>query len=239
MVDSLLPKEELNSQFWSENKKLNPEVRKQLLLTARNFKQFLNLEDLSLQDKLKLIDIRFTGSLAQYTWSQYSDVDLHLVFDFSSIEQEYLETTKQYLQARKALWNAQHDVTIHGYDVEIYPEDVVEKHIAAGLYSIAKDEWINKPVYKSLEADRNLIKQKVQGFLEIMDILGQEKLSPEDLIKSINKLKDKIKKMRQAGLAREGEQSIENLVFKVLRRIGMLDNLENLKTSLVDSNLSL
>jgi hypothetical protein len=48
------------------------------------------------------------------------------------------------------------------------------------------------------------------------------------LINKVQKLKDKIKKMRQSGLEEGGEYSIENLVFKTLRRNGYLNKLNNI-----------
>jgi hypothetical protein len=45
---------------------------------------------------------------------------------------------------------------------------------------------------------------------------------------AIQKIKDKIKRMRRSGLAKGGEYSIENLTFKVLRRSGYIEELYNL-----------
>jgi hypothetical protein len=45
---------------------------------------------------------------------------------------------------------------------------------------------------------------------------------------AIQKIKDKIKRMRRSGLAKGGECSIENLTFKVLRRSGYIEELYNL-----------
>ena len=41
----------------------------------------------------------------------------------------------------------------------------------------------------------------------------------------IDRVKDKIMKMRKSGLESEGEYSVENLAFKVLRRKGLLGKL--------------
>ena len=58
-------------------------------------------------------------------------------------------------------------------------------------------------------------------------------------IRSIKTLKEKIKKMRQAGLDREGEYSFENIAFKVLRRTEMLDKLSEIETKAYDQSLTL
>ena len=52
-------------------------------------------------------------------------------------------------------------------------------------------------------------------------------------------LKDKIKRMRRAGLARTGLFAPENLAFKMLRRSGHIETLFNAFTGAYDSTLSL
>jgi hypothetical protein len=45
--------------------------------------------------------------------------------------------------------------------------------------------------------------------------------------------------MRQAGLERTGEWSVENLVFKILRNLGIIDQLTEKIRELEDQELSL
>jgi len=62
------------------------------------------------------------------------------------------------------------------------------------------------------------------------------------LSKDLDKLravKDKVTKMRKAGLARAGEWSVENLVFKILRNLGVIDAITEKIRELEDSELSL
>ena len=61
----------------------------------------------------------------------------------------------------------------------------------------------------------------------------------DKLIRSIKSLKERIKKMRQTGLDREGEYSYENIAFKVLRRMEFLDKLSELETLAYDKSLTL
>ena len=53
------------------------------------------------------------------------------------------------------------------------------------------------------------------------------------------KLLDKIKRMRKAGLAEGGEFSVENLVFKKLRDNGVIEKLMKIKNDEIDKKLSL
>jgi hypothetical protein len=58
---------------------------------------------------------------------------------------------------------------------------------------------------------------------------------PED----IDKIMKKLKQYRQAGLDAHGEFSTENLVFKSLRNNGDLEHLDNKRTELYNTKLSL
>jgi hypothetical protein len=58
-------------------------------------------------------------------------------------------------------------------------------------------------------------------------------------LEQLRVVKDKITKMRQAGLERAGEWSVENLVFKIVRNLGLIDKITDLTRELEDQELSL
>ena len=239
MINKLLPQKELNPKFWDANKKLRSEVREHQLRIALEFKKFLQLPETKLTEKVQVVNVKFTGSLANYNYSEYSDVDLHLMLDLSNVPAEELPLVTEYLQSRKDLWNNNHEIDIYGYNVECYPEPYGQPHFATGTYSVTKDEWMVEPNYEAVEPDKELIEKKVTGFMNILKSLESADMKPEDMIKSIEILQTKIKKMRQAGLSEEGEFSVENLVFKILRRLGALDKLSTLKGTILDKSISL
>jgi len=72
---------------------------------------------------------------------------------------------------------------------------------------------------------------------EIYDEMGE--VDNEETIERVEQLTEKIKKMRQSGLESGGEFSVENIVFKVLRRNGMLDRLYDIKTVAYDKSVTL
>lgn len=238
-ISKLLPKDELNPKFWDKNKHLNSEVREHLLQIALEFKKYLQLKEANLEGKIFVVDTKFTGSLANYNWSEYSDVDLHLDIDLSQLTPEEKPLAFEYLQARKALWNLEHEIDIYGYNVELYPEEHGQQHFSTGVYSVANDKWIIEPNKENVNPDKELIQKKVTGFLSILNELGKSDMSPENMIKGIEILQTRIKKMRQAGLESEGEFSTENLVFKILRRLGFMDNIAKLKQTILDKSISL
>ena len=60
----------------------------------------------------------------------------------------------------------------------------------------------------------------------------------ETLIVQIKRIFKKIKDGRKAGLAREGEFSIENLVFKLLRRNGYIEKIITIRREAYDSKFN-
>ena len=78
----------------------------------------------------------------------------------------------------------------------------------------------------------------MDSIYDLYDEMKKEK-NYDVVVEKADKIKDKIKKMRQAGLDKAGEFSVENLVFKVLRRNGMLDRLSDIKTVAYDKSVTL
>lgn len=222
---------ELNKQFWAPNNKLNPTIRKALMKIAKEFYNSIDLEN-----KPKVKDIVFTGSLANYNYSEYSDVDLHILFEFGKDK----ELLSQFFLLAKSKWNDKHDITIKGYDVEVYAEDASSPHVATGLYSVLKDTWIKEPKKEAPAYDEQDVMTKVKYFVGMFDELVNQYKSGQldELDKKIKKFRNKLGKFRQSGLQKGGEFSTENLAFKLLRRAGYIEKLANLQNMTVDKQLS-
>lgn len=233
-LSSFKTRDILNPKIWDDNGKLRADIRTRLLMIADDFFETLDIPWVDIED------IVLTGSLANYNWSQYSDVDLHVLVDYKDID-DNLELAKEYLTSKKNLWNDKHDITIKGFDVELYTQDVSEKHISTGVYSIFWDKWLIKPSKGEKSIDVKKVKQKASDIMSIMDDFKDMYHNEEydKLIRRIKNLKDKIKKLRQSGLDREGEYSYENITFKVLRRVGFLDQISDLENKAYDKSLTL
>ena len=81
-LSSFAVKDVLNPKVWQPNHQIKPKVRQKLLKIADDF-----IKKLDLSDSSYVKDITFTGSLANFNWSEYSDVDLHLIIDFGLIDE--------------------------------------------------------------------------------------------------------------------------------------------------------
>ena len=141
---------------------------------------------------------------------------------------------------KKQLFNQRHDIKIFGYEVELYPQDEEESHFSTGTYSIMNDEWINVPEKEEFSIDRSILKDKVDSWRDKIENLISS-IKAEGLKKNedrIENLKKKIKDYRQSGLEEVGEYSYENLVFKYLRRSGLIEKLYDIVNKQMDKELS-
>jgi predicted nucleotidyltransferase len=238
LLKSFEPKKELNPKIWEgsgKNLKMNPEVRENLLEIANLFIDFVGTDIL-------ITDIIMIGSLVNYNWSKYSDIDLHIVLNYNQFPPNSKDLFVEYFDLKKVVFNQKHDIKIFGYDVECFVQDEVETTFSSGIYSILYDTWVNEPQkINEKNVDIDLIKEKSKQWMRIIDgvvdNIGDE--NPEEIKNIVKKYKEKLKKFRSCGLQSGGEMSIENLVFKLLRRNGYIGKLYDLPTKLIDKKLSM
>lgn len=230
----VLPNEKSMSDPEGQMETMKPKVRERLIDIADEFIDFLGVD-------IIVSDVMMTGSLANYNWSQFSDIDLHIIVDFEQFSERELPLYEELFKLKKTLFNDKHNITIFGYDVELYVQNESESHFSSGEYSVLYDKWITKPKIDNTEIDTELIKKKSQQWMNQIDmVIENAKKEPLDVaIDLIDKYKDKIKKYRTAGLEKGGEMSDENLVFKVLRRNGYIQKLFDFQTEYKDEKLSL
>lgn len=214
----------LNPDIWHNNH-LRPEVRLALFRIAKAFVKFINVKDLSLKD------ITLSGSNASYNYNDNSDIDLHLIVDVNKPCEADL---KELFLAKKSQFNDQHDIDILGHTVEVYVQDSDQPHISNGVYSVFNDSWLKKPQHITADPDSTNIEHK---FNQLDNDIKQAIQSGDK--NTIDKLKDKIKKMRQTGLEKSGEYGVENLTFKLLRNTGAMQRLWDAGIAATDKELSL
>lgn len=224
LADAVKFNDQLNPRLW-QGEKMRPEVREQLLKIAADFKESLGLRDLDVED------ITVSGSNAGFTYTPHSDIDLHLVV---RMPEQCDDVYQELFNAKKYQYNNEHDIKIGGYDVELYVQPADQEHVSAGVYSLKNNDWIHIPRKIAATVDDrvvndkyDLVKSAIESALKSRDI---------DRMKSVW---DKIKEMRKAGLAKNGELGPENLAFKMLRTQGDLGELKDTIRRARDAELSL
>jgi len=214
----------LNPKIWGRDEHLLPEVREKLMAIAENFREFLGVGDLDVRD------ITISGSNAAYSYTPYSDIDLHLVVEFPADNEVYQEL----FNAKKYQYNDEHTLSIGGVPVELYVQNAAESPVSQGEYSISRDEWIQVPRRKRARIDDTCVRAKVED----IDARIHSAIESGNA-EAMSRLWNKIKTMRQSGLDEHGEFGCENIVFKILRNKGCIKDLRAARTAAQDRELSL
>ncbi len=223
--------EKLNPTLWDEYEdefRLKTDVRKALWEIAEQFLKNLKMPS------MEIIDALFTGSNANYNWTDDSDIDLHIVVDVAQATRRYGDITPEYLQAKQRLWSEQHDIKIHGKPIEVYVQDVHEPHVSTGMYSLKEEQWATEPKHEQPTIHTVDVRTKAASLANRINDMTDHNCNP----KRAEEMLDKLRIYRRAGLAKGGEFCVENLVFKYLRSNGYLEKLSQCKRQGFDSALS-
>ena len=215
----------LNPRLWGSDENLLPEVREKLLAIAEDFQEFLGLD-------LEVKDVTISGSNAAYTYTDHSDIDLHLVADIPRADSD--DVYRELFDAKKYQYNDQHDFVIGKYPVELYVQNANQDHVSQGIYSVTNNTWISVPKRRQPDINDISVRSKYEDMGQRIDAA----IESGDLEK-LDAIGNKLRSFRQAGLDASGEFGPENLAFKVLRNNGTLDRLRAARTAAKNQALSL
>jgi len=224
---------DLNQKLWDGDKGVRAGVKGALLAVVEEFLEGLDLD-------LNIEDIIVTGSIANYNWSKFSDIDIHIVLDFEMIN-DNREMVKKFFDAVRANWNKLHNIFVKGHEVEIYVQDMREPHFSTGVYSLENDQWLVKPKKVKPHIDKETATKKMKHIAREINKLSllYDNKQYERSFELAERLKEKIKRMRRSGLEKTGIYSPENLAFKMLRRSGDIEQLFSIYTQAYDKIYSL
>ena len=217
--------DELNPKFWVNNK-INSRVRLKLLDLADEFYDSLNIK------WVKPKDIVLTGSIANYNWSKYSDVDVHILVDYKEVWDK-TDFVKDYFDSKKQLWSEEHEgLKIYGFPVEMYVEDANVKNPNSGIYSLESNKWIVEPNdFQDAEINKERIKEISAKIITQIDRIDDKLKTEKDnhklevLSTKMKNLFEKLARQRKESLKKHGEMGTYNIVWKVLRRTNYLDKI--------------
>ena len=97
LTDAIKFHNHLNPKVWGSDEHILPEVKEKLLAIADDFKEFLGLD-------VEVKDITLSGSNAAYTYTDHSDLDLHLVVDLPKAD--ISDVYRELFDAKKYQYNA-------------------------------------------------------------------------------------------------------------------------------------
>jgi hypothetical protein len=226
MTKSNLPLEfhdRLNPRIWSGTR-LKPEVKQALLNIADDFVEFVGLD-------FPVVDLVIVGAQVNYAYTEHSDLDLHLVTDYSKISCD--REVEELFDSKRLLYKQQFNVTIHGIPVEPYVEDVDDRTVSS-RYSVLGDRWLKHPELVKPEPDMDRIEHWVDVWHRA--VRGATMTGDLNTCRTVLKL---LRAYRKAGLARQGEFGVANLVYKSLRNDNTLKGIQTLVDRLHSQALSI
>ena len=226
----------LHPAFWDAAKNFDQSLRESLLTIAQDVSEGAGVKDDLIED------IQLTGSMANYNYTDYSDLDVHILLDFDKINHDE-DLVKKALDGKRFVWNLRHDIKMGGHDVEVYFQDIDEPHKASGLYSILNNEWIREPIHDEPEVDARDVSAKADRLkgqisdLEVeLGVTNGEDL--DDLNEAADALREKVARMRKDSLEANGEFGIGNLAFKELRNSGYMERLIDISNAIYDKKFT-
>lgn len=226
-------RDSLPPEIFDEEGRVRPEVRAKLLLAADDF-----WDSMDATEGVEPLDVLLVGSLAGYSWSEFSDVDLHVLAEYSDIDEDE-ELVRDYGMKARSVWNHGHDVRVGPYEVEVYLQDAQDPHITPGIYSLVDDMWVVEPTKERPVVDLRDAVAKAEALMRLADDAVEALASDSERgFELVDRFKDKLYRMRQAGLEEAGLYSVENVAFKMLRRNGYIDKVKDATKAALDAELS-
>ena len=214
----------LNPAIW-DNDRLKGEVRGALMRITDDFLEFVDVP-------VKVLDVVIAGGNANYTYTNKSDLDLHIIADFKETKCD--REAEELFDAKRLLYKQERDITVKGIPVELYVEDYRTPAVSAA-YSIVQEKWIRPPK----QVKQNWDKKEVERMIDVWKVVLGKATETEnlDIARSAVKL---LRTYRKLGLKTEdGEYSVPNLVYKSLRNDQTLDGIVTLINKLHSDKLSL
>jgi len=214
---------ELNPLLW-QGEELRPEVKMALLKIAKDFVEYVEVP-------FEVKDLVLTGSQLGYYYTKHSDLDLHIIVDFDTVNCD--REAAELFDTKRLLYKKQYDISIHGVPVEVYIEDSNFPAVSA-TYSLGKGGWKVKPNSQPEEIDS----AEIIRMSKIWSTVIGKAIESNDL-ETGRKVLKMLRNYRKLGLKQTGEYGIENLVYKTLRNSKIIEKLMKMIGDLHDQSLSI
>lgn len=222
-IDDNLPKNEqkkgLNKNFFNESGELFKEIRDEIINSIEKLYNELSLD-------IKLDDILIIGSLADFYYSNKSDIDICLSIEdlYDELEEMSLKVAEERMEE---IING-NEINGHPIHLEIKKKDNIPEE--KGIYSVAKDKWILAPKKENNFLNKKRIIDKTSNIMDKVDGINNIH-DDQERSKKIDELSNAVHRYKKCGLETSGEGCVEFNVFKLLEKYGYLDKLKLIKDS--------
>lgn len=212
----------LNPKIWHRGS-VRPEVQSRLLKTAKLFKSFIDID-------FPLLDVQIVGAQAGTTYTEYSDLDLHLITDFSSISCD--QELSELFDTKRLLFKNQHKISIRGIPVEPGVEDRA-KPTRGNAYSLIKNRWIRRATAHRVDLASSESLADIMARLIVAAIQTGNRSHAEQVLKLLRTVR------KLALSSSQAEYHPGNIAYKSLRNQGLIDDLTQWIKQQQDRELSL
>ena len=222
----------LAPRVWDSRTKINPLVRQSLMMVAGEFIRYLSevvklpIASSDIQDAL------VHGSITNYYWDKYSDIDLCIVADLSRVRNMFRGADDTVIiNSLKHSWKRTFKMSLFGRGVDLSLVDIHDGFDATykkvgPSYSLVKDCWINPPVRLSVAELRSLRRVAYVKKCAIMRqcrAMLRQKMLPE----FIDTYLVNLQRLRTKSMSAQYKQPITSMTmaFKMVRNTGVLRRL--------------
>ena len=208
----------LAPRVWESRVHLNPLVNQTLQMAVWEFVRYLSMVAKLPIDKSDVVDIFIHGSITNYYWDKFSDVDVCIVADLSRLRATMPGDEGTILRALKWAWKRTFYISIFGRGVDFSIIDTSDKSKVGSKYSLLRDAWVVTPVRIP---DNQLRQIRVAAYRRYRVIMRQCRYilrhnKPYDFIDSYL---DSLQRIRKASMYTTISQPITpmTMAFKMAR----------------------
>ena len=140
-------------KIWNNDKTLKQTVRQTLLEIIKEYIFYLTRVVKLPVSESDIQDIILHGSITNYYWDKYSDIDMCLVMDLSKLRNK-LSGVDDFFLFKSLLnsWENNFYISIYGRKIDIWLLDEKEKatyldNTVDTFYSLLQNQWLKKPKY--------------------------------------------------------------------------------------------
>ena len=104
-LESIEIHDELNPKIWNNEDELLPDVRDKIIQIVVEFENQSSIP-------LSIADIQIVGSNASFNYTEHSDLDVHVIVNFSLLDVSP-ELAQKIYNLEKSEFNSKYDIKIH------------------------------------------------------------------------------------------------------------------------------
>ncbi|MDF1678714.1 MAG: hypothetical protein P1U32_08490 [Legionellaceae bacterium] len=212
----------LNPSFW-DKEQLKKTAEDDIIRLAHS--RFKSLK--AFIPGIELSNVLITGSMCNYNYNAYSDIDVQLLVDLSHVKDDIM-LTKARIHLINTLWKLEYRTNSHlklsGYPMQLLVREEAWSEPAGGVYSLFERKWRHPPVYHHITFTNEALFKSVEHYHTIyLTLVKQYTMNPTEAnCQQFQKLSLMLHALRTRGIveSEDGLYSLENYTYRTLNYLG-------------------